>query len=76
MVDSGQYALFDVYWNPDEEELTNNTCPPSTEYVRVGRGARIDRSPSSIDITAEPPTIIHIPHSAMVNLTDSTSYEN
>ena len=75
VIDSGHYALFDVYWNPVERELTNNICPPSTQYVRTGRvRSRIDRSPSSIDITAEPPTIIHIPSSRMVDLSTTTEY--
>ena len=78
VVDSGHYALFDVWWNDDEGELTNNVCPPSVEFVPAqGRNpARTDRSPSSIDITAEPPTIIHIPSSAKINLSDSTTYGN
>ena len=71
VVDSGHYALFDVYWNPEEGELTNNPCPPSVEHVPGSRGsARDDRSPSSINILAEPPTIIHIPISAKVDLAD------
>ena len=72
VVDSGHYALFDVYWNPVEGELTNTVCPPSVVYVPEdedeGTSARDDRFPSSIDITAEPPTIIHIPISAKVDL--------
>ncbi|MXX92333.1 MAG: hypothetical protein F4Y63_02620 [Chloroflexi bacterium] len=81
VVNSGQYALFDVYWNPVEEELTNTVCPPSITYVpaKTGRGghpARTDRTASSINITAEPPTIIHIPSSAKINLSDRTTYGN
>ncbi len=76
VVDAGQYALFDVWWNPDEGELTNNICPPSVVHVpgdeREGTQDSDTRSPSSINITAEPPTIIHIPSSAMVTLTEST----
>ena len=51
VVDSGYYALFDVYWNPDESELTNTVCPPSVTYVPAqGRNpARTDRSASSIN---------------------------
>ena len=75
VIDSGHYALFDVYWNENVGELATNVCPPSTVSTRVGRvGNRIDRSPSSIDITAEPPTIIHIPRSAMVDLSTTTEY--
>lgn len=72
VVDSGHYALFDVWWNPEEGELTNTVCPPSIETT-TGRGGTvtITRSASSIDITAEPPTIIHIPNSAKVALTES-----
>ena len=91
VVDSGHYALFDVYWNPDEGELTNTVCPPSVKYFpsqtavpSTGPGdpgktavpARVDRTPSAINIIAEPPTIIHIPSSAKVDLTDSTTYGN
>ncbi len=79
VVDSGHYALFDVWWNDDEGELTNNICPPSVTYVPAGEDedlnpipARVDRSPAGIDITAEPPTVIHIPSSAKINLSDST----
>ena len=78
VVDSGYYALFDVWWNDDEGELTNNVCPPKVKFVPAGEGeegepipARVERSPSSIDITAEPPTIIHIPSSAKVTLSES-----
>ncbi len=75
VIDSGQYALFDVYWNPVEGELTNTVCPPRTEYARAGfSGGITRRSESSIDITAEPPTIIHIPSSAMVDLSTTTEY--
>ena len=81
VVDSGYYALFDVWWNDDEGELTNTVCPPEVEFVpAVRRGnriitpARVDRSPSNINILAEPPTIIHIPRSARVDLSTSTTY--
>ena len=67
VVDSGHYALFDVWWNPDEGELTNNVCPPSI----TDSG---DRAPSGINIEAVPPTIIHIPSSAKVDLSTSTTY--
>ena len=80
VVDRGHYALFDVWWNPVEGELTNTVCPPSVTHVPADEDAntpaRDDRSPSSIDITAEPPTIIHIPRSARINLSDSTTYGN
>ena len=77
VVDSGHYALFDVWWNDDEGELTNNICPPSITYVPEQKGfpstpARTDRSASSINITADPPTIIHIPNSAKVTLSESS----
>ncbi len=79
VVDSGHYALFDVWWNDDEGELTNNICPPSVTYVPAGEDedlnpipARVDRSPAGIDITADPPTVIHIPSSAKISLSDST----
>ena len=79
VVDSGHYALFDVWWNDEEKELTNTVCPPSVVHVPAkydDRGdlitsARDDRSPSGINITAEPPTIIHIPNSAKVTLSAS-----
>jgi len=79
VVDSGHYALFDVYWNPVEKELTNTVCPPEVEFVpaKTGRGghpARTDREASSINIIAEPPTIIHIPSSAKVDLSTSATY--
>ena len=75
VVDSGHYALFDVWWNDDEGELTNTVCPPSVTTT-TGRDGTMTttRAASSIDITAEPPTIIHIPNSAMVNLSTSTKY--
>jgi len=81
VVDSGHYALFDVWWNDVEEELTNTVCPPSVEYVPESEDegetipARTDRTASTIDITAEPPTIIHIPSSAKVTLSES-NYPN
>ena len=73
VVDSGYYALFDVWWNDDEGELTNTVCPPSVEFVPAqGRSpASVNRSPSSINITADPPTIIHIPNSSKVTLSES-----
>ena len=83
VVDRGHYALFDVWWNPGEGELTNSVCPPSITYVPAGEDedfnripARTDRAASSINIEAEPPTIIHIPRSAKINLSDRTSYGN
>lgn len=76
VVSTGHIALFDVYWNPVEGELTNTVCPPIVEHVpaKPGTPASDNRSPSSIDITAEPPTIIHIPISARVDLSTSTTY--
>lgn len=76
VVDDGHFALFDVWWNDGEGELTNTVCPPRVQYVPAGRGgtARTDRSASSINITAEPPTIIHIPSSAKVDMSTSTTY--
>ncbi len=78
VVDSGYYALFDVYWNPVEKELTNTVCPPSVAFVPANEDAetdaRVDRAASSINITADPPTIIHIPRSARVDLSTSTTY--
>ena len=80
VVDSGYYALFDVWWNDEEGELTNNVCPPSVVFVPEnddeGTPARVDRSPSSINITADPPTIIHIPSSAKVTLSESNYPRN
>ena len=78
VVDSGHYALFDVWWNPGEGELTNTVCPPSVTYVPAQGfdSARTGRAASSINIIAEPPTIIHIPRSAKINLSDRTSYGN
>ena len=75
VVDSGHIALFDVWWNPEELELTNSSCPPTVEHVPGEDGgfgnvtpARDDRSPSSINIDE---TIIHIPSSAKVTLNES-----
>ncbi len=76
VVDRGHYALFDVWWNDDEGELTNNVCPPRVTYVpgdeEEETDPRTDRAPSSINITADPPTIIHIPNSAKVTLSESS----
>ena len=33
VVSSGHIALFDVYWNDDEGELTQNPCPPTVTPV-------------------------------------------
>ncbi len=83
VVDSGHYALFDVWWNPEEKELTNNSCPPTVMHVpaqtpvpagpnnphgKPGTPARDDRSPSSINIGE---TVIHIPNSARVTLNET-----
>ena len=78
VVDSGHIALFDVWWNPEEKELTNTSCPPTITYVKATPAsgldpavpARTDRSPSSIDIDK---TVIHIPNSAKVNLRDANT---
>jgi len=76
VVDSGHIALFDVWWNPEEGELTNSSCPPTVEHVpgeddglgNIITPARDDRSPSSINIDE---TVIHIPSSAKVTLNES-----
>ena len=77
VVDSGHIALFDVWWNPEELELTNSSCPPTVTYVdpvyKKGKKispSRVDRSPSNIDIAK---TIIHIPNSAKITL-DAEEY--
>ncbi|MYC34798.1 MAG: cadherin repeat domain-containing protein [Chloroflexi bacterium] len=78
VVDSGQIALFDVYWNPVERELTNTSCPPTVVHVPESENedgetirARDDRSASSINIAE---TVIHIPNSARIDLSTSTTY--
>ncbi len=75
VVDSGHIALFDVWWNPEEKELTNTSCPPTVTHVKevkkkgkVVSPARDVRTPSNIDIDK---TVIHIPNSAKVNLKDA-----
>lgn len=75
VVSSGHIALFDVYWNPDEKELTNSPCPPTVVHVPEeddGLGtitpARDDRTASNINIDE---TIIHIPDSAKVTLSET-----
>ena len=67
VVDSGHIALFDVWWNPEELELTNSSCPPTVEHVAAGRTtpAQDNRTVSNINIDE---TIIHIPNSARVDL--------
>ena len=79
VVDSGHIALFDVWWNPGEGELTNSSCPPTVTHVPAKyddlgdliASARDDRSPSSINIAE---TVIHIPNSAKIDLSTSTTY--
>ena len=66
VVDSGHIALFDVWWNDDEGELTNSSCPPIVAYDPATRSTQ--RSPSSIDIAE---TVIHIPSTAKVTLSES-----
>ena len=36
VVSSGHIALFDVYWNDDEGELTQSPCPPTVTHVPEG----------------------------------------
>ena len=66
-VSAGHIALFDVYWNDeDEEELTLNPCPPT-----VVHGQQEDvRTSSNINIEK---TVIHVPNTALVNLS-ATNY--
>ena len=72
-VDSGHYALFDVWWNDDEGELTNTSCPPTVVHVPETPAsgldpaipARDERSASNINIAK---TVIHIPNSAKIDL--------
>ncbi len=86
VVSSGHIALFDVYWNTDEKELTNNPCPPTVTHVPAqesvppgpgnpdgipGTPSRDDRTASDINIEE---TVIHIPNSARVDLSTSTTY--
>ena len=78
VVSSGHIALFDVWWNPEELELTNSSCPPTVTHVeevrkrgRITSPARDDRYPSNIDIAK---TVIHIPNSARIDLSASTTY--
>lgn len=79
-VDSGRIALFDVWWNTEEQELTNTSCPPTVTHTRHQKldefgdpipGQYTDtytRSPSSINIDE---TIIHIPSTHKVTLTEA-----
>ena len=72
VVSSGHIALFDVYWNPGEKELTNTSCPPTVVYVPADEEeetpARYERTGSSINIEE---TVIHVPNDAEVDLTKS-----
>ena len=76
VVDSGHIALFDVWWNPVEGELTNTSCPPTITHVPAQKGgpgqpatpARDDRYTSDINIAE---TVIHIPSSAAVTLSET-----
>ena len=82
-VSSGHIALFDVYWNPGEEELTNNPCPPTVTHTReeildedgepTGEYTDThDRSASNINIEE---TVIHVPNSYKVDLNEEgTAY--
>ena len=63
-VDSGHIALFDVWWNTEELELTNNSCPP---YIEHENGEDV-RKPSDINIDE---TVIHIPSTHKVTLTEA-----
>ena len=73
VVDSGHVALFDVWWNPEELELTNSSCPPTVTHVpavpkrgnKPATPAKDVRSPSNIDIAK---TVIHIPNSTKIDL--------
>jgi len=69
-VDSGHIALFDVWWNPEELELTNSSCPPTVRHVPAqGSTAASDvRTASNINIDE---TVIHIPNSARVTLSET-----
>ncbi len=62
-VDSGHIALFDVWWNTEELELTNSSCPPTVEH-----GEEDVRTASSINIDE---TVIHIPSSAKKTLNET-----
>ena len=72
-VDSGHIALFDVWWNTEELELTNTSCPPTVVHVPESEvdgettPAKDIRSPSNINIDE---TVIHIPNSAEVTLNE------
>ncbi len=72
VVSTGHIALFDVYWNPEEGELTNNPCPPTVTHVEgdalAGTSARDERTKSNINIEE---TIIHITNSARIDLNAS-----
>ena len=78
VVSSGHIALFDVYWNPGEKELTNTSCPPTVEYfpAQPRRGntpakpARYERTGSNINIEE---TVIHVPNDAKVDLSASNT---
>ena len=75
VVSSGHIALFDVYWNPGEKELTNTSCPPTVVYVPAGEDdegnpipARYERTGSNINIEE---TVVHVPNDAKVDLSKS-----
>ncbi len=73
VVSTGHIALFDVWWNDDEKELTNTSCPPTVKHVPAGEEdgetipAQDNRSPSNIDIDQ---TIIHIDDGHKISLND------
>ena len=79
-VDSGHIALFDVWWNTEELELTNTSCPPTVVHTREEKrdedgeptGEYIysaTRTPSSINI--EETIIPHPPVTAKKTLNET-----
>ena len=80
IVQSGHYAVFDVYWDDNENDptneatLINNPCPPGATHTATSDGfleTEITiRSASHIDIGQ---TVFHVPSAAKQPLTASGS---
>ena len=57
VTNSGHLALFDVYWDADNDTLVNNPCPPTVEHQEQDDGSEVHvRTASDADIRS---TIFH-----------------
>ena len=60
VLDGGDYAVFDAFWDYEVGHLSNNFCPPSTVHTRETRTNPVTEEQETVTVTTRSDANIHI----------------